>query len=149
MSEHISGSEAAFVEQMNARAAELGMNNTHFVNCNGLDVEGHVTTALDVALMSRELITKYPQIYDYSTIWMEDIVHETAKGNETFTLSSTNKLLKQYPYATGLKTGSTDTIKAMLKGASPFCFAMRSKNRIGQSLVLAECYHSYLLPSLS
>lgn len=118
MSEHISGSEAAFVEQMNARAAELGMNNTHFVNCNGLDVEGHVTTALDVALMSRELITKYPQVQNYTTIWMDTIIHNTQKGSSEFGLSSTNKLLKMYQYATGLKTGSTSLAKYCLSATA-------------------------------
>ena len=72
----------------------------------------------DIALMSRELIIKYPQIYQYSTIWMEDITHVTKKGSETFTLSSTNKLLKQYPYTTGLKTGSTDKAKYCLSATA-------------------------------
>ena len=113
--EHIAGSEAEFVNKMNARAQELGLTDTHFEDCCGLsESDNHYTSAMDVAIMSRELITKYPQIYDYSTIWMEDIVHETAKGSETFTLSSTNKLLKQYQYATGLKTGSTDKAKYCL-----------------------------------
>ena len=113
--EHIAGSEAEFVNKMNKRAEELGLTDTHFEDCCGLsDSDNHYTSAMDVALMSKELITKYPQIFDYSTIWMEDIVHETAKGSETFTLSSTNKLLKQYPYATGLKTGSTDKAKYCL-----------------------------------
>ena len=113
--EHIAGTEAEFVNLMNKRAQELGLTDTHFEDCCGLsESDNHYTSAMDVALMSKELITKYPQIYDYSTIWMEDIVHETAKGSETFTLSSTNKLLKQYPYATGLKTGSTDKAKYCL-----------------------------------
>lgn len=113
--EHIAGSEAEFVAMMNKRAEELGLTDTHFEDCCGLsESDNHYTSAMDVALMSKELITKYPQIYDYSTIWMEDIVHETAKGSETFTLSSTNKLLKQYSYATGLKTGSTDKAKYCL-----------------------------------
>ncbi len=113
--EHVAGSEAEFVNMMNKRAEELGLTDTHFEDCCGLsESDNHYTSAMDVALMSKELITKYPQIYDYSTIWMEDIVHETAKGSETFTLSSTNKLLKQYPYATGLKTGSTDKAKYCL-----------------------------------
>lgn len=111
MAELISGSEAAFVEQMNERAAGLGMTDTHFVNCCGLDTDGHMTSAYDVALMSRELITKYPQIHDYSTIWMENIIHNTAKGSSEFGLANTNKLIKQYAYATGLKTGSTDQAK--------------------------------------
>lgn len=97
--------------RMNQRAKDLGMNNTTFVNCCGLDVEGHMTTAKDVALMSRELIVKYPQIHDYCTIWMENITHVTKRGSEEFGLTNTNKLIKQYPYATGLKTGSTDQAK--------------------------------------
>lgn len=107
MAEHISGSEGAFVERMNERAAGLGMLNTHFVNCCGLDAEGHVTTARDVAYMSRELINKYPQIHDYSTIWMDTIIHSTRRGDSEFGLTNTNKLIRQYEWATGLKTGST------------------------------------------
>lgn len=111
MAEHICGSADVFVEQMNARAAGLGMTNTHFENCNGLDTDDHLTTARDIALMSRELITKYPQIHDYSTIWMETITHTTAKGTTEFGLTNTNKLIRQYQYATGLKTGSTSLAK--------------------------------------
>ncbi len=111
MSELISGSEAAFVEQMNARAKGLGMNDTNFVNCCGLDVDGHMTSAYDVALMSRELTIKYPQIHNYSTIWMENIIHNTKNGASEFGLANTNKLIKQYQYATGLKTGSTSLAK--------------------------------------
>ena len=107
MAEHISGSEEAFVEQMNERAAGLGMTNTHFVNCNGLDTDGHETTARDIALMSRELITRYPKIHEYSMIWMDTITHTTRKGTSEFGLTNTNKLTRQYAYATGLKTGST------------------------------------------
>ncbi|MCD8149625.1 MAG: D-alanyl-D-alanine carboxypeptidase [Clostridiales bacterium] len=114
MAEHISGSEETFVEQMNARAAELGMEHTHFVNACGLDADGHYSCALDIALMSRELTVNHPEIFDYTAIWMEDITHHTAKGDSTFTLSSTNKLLKQYEYATGLKTGSTSQAKFCL-----------------------------------
>ena len=84
------------------------MQNTHFEDCCGLtDSDGHYTTAKDVAIMSRELITKYPQVFDYTKIWMEDITHVTPKGSSTFTLASTNKLLKMYEWTTGLKTGST------------------------------------------
>lgn len=118
MAEKIAGSEPAFVEKMNQRSAELGMTNTHFVNCNGLDTEGHLTTARDIALMSRELITKYPQIEDYSTIWMENITHTTAKGSSEFGLSNTNKLIRQYEYATGLKTGSTSGAKFCLSATA-------------------------------
>jgi len=111
MAEYISGSEEVFVQQMNERAKELGMTNTHFVNCNGLDAEGHLTTARDIALMSRELITKYPAIRDYCMIWQENITHTTRKGSSEFGLSNTNKLVRHYEYATGLKTGSTSQAK--------------------------------------
>lgn len=111
MSELICGNEEEFVAQMNERAKGLGMENTHFVNCNGLDAEGHLTTARDIALMSRELISTYPQIRDYCTIWMENITHTTQKGTSEFGLTNTNKLIRQYEYATGLKTGSTSQAK--------------------------------------
>ena len=111
MAEHIAGSEEAFVKMMNERAAGLGMKNTQFHNVNGLDAEGHVTTARDIALMSRELMTKYPQIQNYCTIWMDTITHTTSKGSQEFGLSNTNKLIRQYQYATGLKTGSTSEAK--------------------------------------
>lgn len=111
MAEYVAGTEPLFVEMMNERAKGLGMNDTHFVNCCGLDTEGHVTSAYDIALMSRELITKYPQIHNYSTIWMENITHTTKRGTEEFGLTNTNKLIRQYHYATGLKTGSTSLAK--------------------------------------
>lgn len=111
MAEYICGSEEEFVRKMNERAKGLGMDNTNFVNCNGLDAEGHVTSARDIALMSRELIVKYPQIHDYSMIWMENITHNTSKGTSEFGLTNTNKLVRQYEYATGLKTGSTGEAK--------------------------------------
>ena len=106
--EFIAGSETEFVKLMNDKAAQLGMTDTHFEDCCGLsDSDNHYTTAKDVAIMSRELITKYPQVLDYTKIWMEDITHTTAQGSTQFTLSSTNKLLKMYEWTTGLKTGST------------------------------------------
>ncbi len=111
MAEFICGSENEFVRQMNERAKGLGMNDTNFVNCCGLDTDGHLTSANDVALMSRELITKYPQIHDYSTIWMDTITHVTKRGSSEFGLTNTNKLIRQYQYATGLKTGSTSLAK--------------------------------------
>lgn len=112
MAEYIGGSEEAFVKMMNERAKELGMNNTHFVDCCGLtDSDNHYSSARDVAIMSRELVKKYPQIHDYSSIWMETITHVTDKGEKEFVLSNTNKLLKQYEYANGLKTGSTSKAK--------------------------------------
>lgn len=118
MAEHIWGSEGTFVEKMNERAQGLGMNNTHFINCCGLDIEGHMTTARDVAIMSRELITKYPAIHDYSCIWMDTITHVTRKGESEFELSNTNKLIKQYEWATGLKTGSTGLAKCCLSATA-------------------------------
>lgn len=118
MSELIAGTEEAFVAQMNERAKNLGMENTHFVNCNGLDADGHLTSARDIAKMSRELLTKYPQITEYSTIWMEDITHTTKKGSERFGLSNTNRLIRQYEYATGLKTGSTSKAKFCLSATA-------------------------------
>lgn len=106
--EFIAGSEAEFVKMMNERAKELGMEDTHFEDCCGLsESDDHYTTAKDVAIMSRELITKYPEIFGYTKIWMEDITHVTSQGTSTFTLASTNKLLKMYEWTTGLKTGST------------------------------------------
>ena len=114
MAELIAGTEEAFVQQMNERAKGLGMKNTVFKNCNGLDADGHVTTARDIALMSRELITKYPDVYEYTKIWMDTIIHKTKKGESEFGLSNTNKLIRQYSYATGLKTGSTGEAKFCL-----------------------------------
>ena len=112
VAEHIAGSEADFVEKMNAKATELGMVDTHFEDCCGLtDSDGHYTTAKDVAIMSRELTVKYPEVFTYARIWMEDITHVTRRGSSTFTLSSTNKLLKWYQWTTGLKTGSTAKAK--------------------------------------
>lgn len=124
VAEHIAGSEEAFVELMNERAQELGMADTHFEDCCGLsDSDNHYTSAKDVAIMSRELTVKHPEIFNYTTIWMEDITHETRQGTAAFTLSSTNKLLKQYQWTTGLKTGSTAKAK--------YCFsATASKDGI-------------------
>ena len=102
MAEYLAGSEAAFVEQMNQRAQELGMADTVFCNCTGLPAEGHVSSAYDIALMSRELILRHPDIREYTTIWMD-----TLRDGE-FQLANTNKLLRSYQGATGLKTGSTD-----------------------------------------
>ncbi len=118
MAEYIGSSEEAFVSKMNERAAGLNMTNTHFVNSCGLDTDGHVTTARDVALMSRELITKHPEVHNYSTIWMDSFTHVTRKGESEFTLSNTNKLLKQYEWATGLKTGSTSLAKFCLSATA-------------------------------
>lgn len=118
MAEHICGSEQTFVDKMNERAQELGMSGTHFVNCCGLDTDGHMMTARDVAIMSRELITRYPQIHEYSGIWMDTITHSTRRGESEFGLSNTNKLIKQYEWATGLKTGSTGLAKCCLSATA-------------------------------
>ena len=119
VAEYIAGSEEEFVKLMNQRAEELRMDNTHFEDCCGLsDSDEHYTTARDVAIMSRELVTKHPEIYNYTKIWMEDIVHVTRQGSSTFTLSSTNKLLRQYEWATGLKTGSTSKAKYCLSATA-------------------------------
>ena len=112
MAEYIAGSESSFVQMMNERAASLGMDNTHLEACCGLnDSDNNYTTARDIALMAQELITRYPQIKSYTTIWMENITHVTMQGSKEFGLANTNKLLKQYPYTTGLKTGSTNKAK--------------------------------------
>ena len=119
MAEYLAGSESEFVNQMNTRAAGLGMNDTHFLDCCGLtDSSDHYTSAKDVAIMSKELITKYPQIHNYSTIWMENITHTTRRGSSEFGLANTNKLLKQYQWATGLKTGSTSIAKYCLSATA-------------------------------
>lgn len=129
MAEYISGNEEEFVRQMNLRAEGLGMKHTHFVNCNGLDAEGHETSARDIALMSRELLLKYPEIHNYCTIWMENITHTTSKGSSEFGLTNTNKLIRQYEYATGLKTGST--------GKAKFCVsATAEKNDVSLIAVI-------------
>ena len=103
MAEHLAGSEAAFVERMNRRAQELGMKDTAFVNCTGLPAAGHHSSAYDIALMSRELILHHPDIRTYTTIWMDSI------RDGAFGLTNTNRLVRFYPGATGLKTGSTDS----------------------------------------
>ena len=103
LGELIAGSESAFVERMNERAAQLGMADTAFQNCTGLPAAGHLTTAYDIALMSRELILHHPDIRNYTTIWMDTL------RDGAFQLSNTNKLIRYYDGATGLKTGSTDS----------------------------------------
>ena len=107
LAERVAGSEAAFVRRMNERAAELGMKNTVFYNTNGLDddVDGHVSSARDIAIMSRELITKHPKILEFSSIWMDSI------RNGAFGLTNTNRLVRFYRGANGLKTGSTAKAK--------------------------------------
>ena len=119
MAEHIAGTEEEFVSRMNQKAEELGMENTHFTDCCGLtDSEEHYTTPRDIALMSRELITKYPEVFDYTRIWMENITHVTARGSSEFGLTNTNKLLKSYEGILGLKTGSTSLAKYCLSATA-------------------------------
>ena len=132
MAEHISGSEDAFVAKMNEKAQALGMKHTHFVNCCGLDADGHYTSTRDIALMSRELITNHPDIFHYTTIWMENITHITKRGESEFGLSNTNKLLRQDQGATGLKTGSTSK--------AGFCLsATAERNHISLIAVVMAC----------
>lgn len=111
MAEKIAGSEQAFVDMMNDKAKKIGMKNASFKNACGLDVEGHKMSARDISIMSRELIVKHPEIFDYSTIWMDSIIHKTARGESRFDLVNTNKFLNMYTGATGLKTGYTSTAK--------------------------------------
>lgn len=121
LAEHVAGSEEGFVALMNARAKELGMNDTHFVNCTGLDADGHLTSAHDIAIMSSELL-KHEKIKNYTTIWMDTI------RNGEFQLANTNKLLRTYNGITGLKTGSTSVAK--------YCMAA-SAERDGLELIAA------------
>lgn len=126
MAEHIGTSEENFVSMMNERAKSLGMQDTNFINACGLDVDGHETSAYDIALMSRELINKYPQVFDLTKIWMDTITHKTKRGENQFGLSNTNKLIKTYSGATGLKTGST--------GKALFCISATAQ-RDGMNLI--------------
>ena len=121
MAEKIAGSEANFVKLMNQKAKNLGMKHTQFKNCTGLDddiTSGHFSSAYDVALMSRELIMKHPQISNYSTVWMDTITHKTKKGETEFGLTNTNKLVRFYQGITGLKTGSTSKAKYCLSATA-------------------------------
>ena len=121
MAEHIAGSEGEFVKRMNKKAQELGMVHTQFKNCNGLDdsiKSGHFSSAYDVALMSKELLSKYPDISKYSTVWMDTIIHKTKKGEKEFGLTNTNKLIRTYNGITGLKTGSTSKAKYCLSATA-------------------------------
>ncbi len=111
LGEHVAGSEDEFVARMNRRAAELGMTDTNFVNCTGLDAEGHFSSACDIALMSRELLG-HELIYDYTTIWTDSV----REGE--FGLTNTNKLIRFYQGANGLKTGSTDGAKYCVSAAA-------------------------------
>ena len=120
LAEHLAGSEDAFVERMNARAQELGMNDTHFVNCTGLPAERHLTSAYDIALMSRELILHHPDIRQFTTVWMDSL-----RGGESM-LVNTNKLIRFYDGATGLKTGST--------GSAGYCLSATAEKN-GMELI--------------
>ncbi len=120
LAEYLCGSVDSFVSQMNLRAAQLGMENTHFVNCTGLTAEGHVTTAYDIALMARELILNHPDLQELTTIWMDSI------REGTFGLTNTNRLIYSYQGATGLKTGHTDS--------ALFCMAATAE-RDGMELI--------------
>ncbi len=120
LAEHLTGSEDAFVERMNARAQELGMNDTHFVNCTGLPAERHLTSAYDIALMSRELILHHPDIRQFTTVWMDSL-----RGGESM-LVNTNKLIRFYDGATGLKTGST--------GSAGYCLSATAEKN-GMELI--------------
>lgn len=111
MSEYIAGSEEQFVELMNKRAGELGMSHTVFKNACGLHVEGHVSTAKDIALMSRALLQEHPEMSKILTTWMDSITHRTRRGESEFGLSNTNKMIKWYKGITGLKTGYTPQAK--------------------------------------
>ncbi len=112
MAEHIAGSESIFVDQMNAKAAQIGMNDTVFQNCTGLPADNHLTSAHDIAIMSRELILHHPSITEYTTIWMDTL------RNGDFQLANTNKLIYYYEGATGLKTGFTDSAKFCLSASA-------------------------------
>ncbi len=119
MAEYIAGTQDAFVQMMNEKAAALGMAHTHFVDCCGLTEDAsHYSSARDIAIMSRELILNYPDIFKYSSIWMEDMTHVTKQGTKTFTLTNTNKLLRQFDGCTGLKTGSTSIAKYCLSATA-------------------------------
>lgn len=120
MAEHIAGSEQEFVKLMNQKAKELGMENTNFENACGLDTDtvNHYMSARDIAIISRELMTKYPDVKEFTTKWQDTITHKTRKGETEFGLTNTNKLLKMYDGATGLKTGSTKKALYCLSGSA-------------------------------
>ncbi|MDY3917373.1 MAG: D-alanyl-D-alanine carboxypeptidase family protein [Candidatus Limivivens sp.] len=119
MAEHLAGTDTEFVARMNEKAKNLGMENTHFVDCCGLtDDDQHYTSARDIGIMTRELITRFPEIYEYSTIWMENITHVTRQGTSEFGLTNTNKLLRSFEGCLGLKTGSTSKAKYCLSATA-------------------------------
>lgn len=112
MAEYLAGSEEEFVQKMNERAKELGMNDTTFKNCHGIDEDGHVTSSYDIALMSRELMKNHPEVTKYTTIWMDSLRDGKSE------LVNTNKLVRNYSGATGLKTGSTSLAKYNLSATA-------------------------------
>lgn len=118
MAEFIGGSEEGFVKMMNEKAAQLKMNDTTFVNACGLDTDGHVSSANDIAIMSRYLLSNFPEVCQYTTTWMDTITHKTRNGETQFGLTNTNKLIKWYSGATGLKTGSTGLAKYCLSASA-------------------------------
>ena len=118
LAEFISGSEESFVDMMNKKAAELSLTNTQFKNSCGLDADGHYMSARDIAVLTMELINKHPNVFEYSTIWMDTIIHRTARGESEFGLTNTNKLIKWYNGANGLKTGSTGKALYCLSGTA-------------------------------
>ena len=135
LAEHVCGSEEAFVSRMNKKARELGMKHTTFQNACGLDAKGHVTSAYDIALMTRELAQRYPEVFKYTKIWMDTIIHKTKKGEKEFGLSNTNKLIRQYHGCTGMKTGSTRK--------AGFCLsATATRNKIHMIAVVMGCESS-------
>ena len=128
LAEHVCGSEEAFVSRMNKKARELGMKHTTFQNACGLDAKGHVTSAY-------ELAQRYPEVFKYTKIWMDTIIHKTKKGEKEFGLSNTNKLIRQYHGCTGMKTGST--------GKAGFCLsATATRNKIHMIAVVMGCESS-------
>jgi D-alanyl-D-alanine carboxypeptidase (penicillin-binding protein 5/6) len=156
LAEHVAGSEEGFVAAMNARAVELGMKNTHFENTNGLDdtVKNHVTSARDIAIMSRALIA-YPKILEYSGIWMDTI------RDGAFGLTNTNRLVRFYPGCTGLKTGSTAragfcvSATATREGLSLVCVIMGAESRDARNAAAAKLldfgfsnFESKIFPSI-
>lgn len=133
--EAIAGSEEGFVAMMNERAAELGMINTHFENACGLEAEGHKMSARDIAVLSRQLLLNHPEVTDYTTIWMDTIIHRTRRGESEFGLANTNKFLKKYEGANGLKTGYTSaagfsmSATAVRNGTTLIAVVMGSKTK--------------------
>ena len=118
LAEYIGGSEDGFVEMMNERAKELGMEDTTFKNACGLDGDGHLSSARDIAVMSAELLRNFPEITEYTTTWQDSLTHSTRRGTSEFGLTNTNKLVKWYEGATGLKTGSTSEAKYCLSASA-------------------------------